>query len=49
MVMANEALRTKIDALAWEKERLAAENLMLRDENPEQAKLLDAEAELGFL
>ena len=41
-----EALRTKVDGLQWEVNRLDAENRKLRDEKPEQGDRLDLAAEL---
>ena len=36
-----EALRTKVDGLQWELHRLEAENLRLREANPEASESLD--------
>ena len=38
---AMEALRTKVDGLQWELHRLEAENLRLREANPEASESLD--------
>ena len=47
--MATEALRTQLDALCVEKQRLEAENAKLRDGNPERAMHLDRETEVKEL
>ena len=39
-----ELLRTQLDNLRLEKQRLEAENARLRNDRPEEAELLDAEA-----
>ena len=39
-----ETLRTKVDNLQWEVNRLDAENRRLRDDNPETAARVDLEA-----
>ena len=44
-----ETLRTKLDGLQWEVNRLQAENLKLKEANPESAKWIDGEAELKEL
>ena len=44
--MATEALRTQLDELKWEANRLEAENRRLREENPEQSRVVTLEAEL---
>ena len=44
--MTLEALRTKLDSLAWENSQLEIENKRLRESNPNQAALVDLEAEL---
>jgi regulator of replication initiation timing len=41
-----EALRTRLDALQWENNRLEAENRRLREEHPEENRVLMFEAEL---
>ena len=41
-----EALRTRLDALQWENNRLEAENRRLREEHPEESRVLTLEAEL---
>ena len=41
-----EALRTRIDSLQWELNKLDVENKRLRDGDPETAARLDAEEEL---
>ena len=38
--MAREALQLKLDSLAWDKERLEAENARLRDQHPDNADLV---------
>ena len=43
-----ETLRTKVDNLQWEVNRLDAENRRLRDDNPETAARVDLEAELEW-
>ena len=40
-----EALRTKLDGLTWNIQRLEAENRRLREENPAVAERLESEAE----
>ena len=44
--MALEALRTQIDALKWDKCQLEAENRKLKAAHPDQATLVELEAEL---
>ena len=41
-----EALRTRIDGLQWEVQRLTTENRKLREEHPGTSELLDRKAEL---
>ena len=41
-----ESLRTKLDNLQWEVNRLDAENRRLRDGDPEASSCVDLEAEL---
>ena len=41
-----DALRTKVDGLQWEINRLDAENRRLREGNPEASERVDLEAEL---
>ena len=41
-----EALRTRIDGLEWEVQRLTTENRKLREDNPGTSELVDREAEL---
>ena len=41
-----EALRTRLDTLQWEMNRLEAENRQLREEHPEEERVLTLEAEL---
>ena len=41
-----EALRTRLDTLQWETNRLEAENRRLREEHPEEDRVLTLEAEL---
>ena len=41
-----EALRTQLDNLQWEVNRLGAENRRLRDEDQEASSCVDLEAEL---
>ena len=40
-----ETLRTKLDGLQWEVNRLQAQNVKLKEVNPEGAKWIDGEAE----
>ena len=47
--MSKEALRTKLDALQVDNQRLQAENAKLRDAQPEGAARADAEAEVARL
>ena len=42
-----EALRTQLDALRLEKQRLEVENARLREANPEGAAQTDAETEMA--
>ena len=44
--MTVEALRTKLDSLVWENSQLEIENKPLRESNPDQAAMVDLEAEL---
>ena len=44
--MSREALRTQLDQLRWESDRVKAENARLRGEKPEQAAIADALAEI---
>ena len=41
-----EALRTQLDNLKWKKNQLKTENRRLREENPDQSRVLQLEAEL---
>ena len=41
-----ETLRTRLDMLQWETNRLEAENRRLREEHPEESQVLMLEAEL---
>jgi len=41
-----EALRTRLDTLQWEANRLEAENRRLREEHPEESRAVTLEAEL---
>ena len=41
-----EALRTRIDQLQWENNRLLAENRRLQDEKPNASRTMALEAEL---
>ena len=47
MATTMEALRTKLDGLQWEVNRLDVENRRLRDANEDASRLVDLEAELG--
>jgi cell division protein FtsB len=47
--MSKEALRTQLDALQIENQRLQAENAKLRDGRPDGAARIDAEAEINRL
>ena len=44
--MALEGLRVQVDSLKWEKAQLEVENRRLKEDNPEQAALVEAEEEL---
>ena len=44
--MAQEALKTQIDSLQWEINRLDAENRKLRESNLERSQFIDLESEL---
>lgn len=44
-----EALRTQVDNLQWDVNRLDAENRWLREENPDATRAVDLEAELEQL
>ena len=44
--MTLEALRTKLDSLGWENSQLEIENKRLREINPDQAAMVNLEAEL---
>ena len=44
--MTLEALRTKLDSLVWENSLLEIENKRLWESNPDQAAMVDLEAEL---
>ncbi len=44
-ITANEALRTQLDSLRVEKQRFEAENDRLREDNPNEAALIDMESE----
>ena len=44
--MTQEALRTQIDKLQWEVNRLEAENRQLGEENPEVSREMSLEDEL---
>ena len=46
--MAQEALKTQIDSLQWEINRLDSENQKLRDINPERSQFVDMEDELSL-
>ena len=46
--MAQEALKTQIDSLQWEINRLDSENQKLRDVNPEKSQFVDMEEELSL-
>ena len=46
--MAQEALKTQIDSLQWEINRLDAENRKLRESNLERSKFVDLESELAL-
>ena len=46
--MAQEALKTQIDNLQWEINRLDSENQKLRDVNPERSRFVDVESELSL-
>ena len=44
--MSKEALRTQLDQLRWEKDRLEAENARLKSDKPDQATISAALAEV---
>ena len=44
--MSKEALRTQLDSICWERDRLQAENARLRSEKPEQAAIAEVMAEV---
>ena len=44
--MSKEALRTQLDSIRWERDRLQAENARLRSEKPEQAAIAEVMAEV---
>ena len=46
--MAQEALKTQIDSLQWEINRLDAENRKLRESNLERSQFIDFESELAL-
>ena len=46
--MAQEALKTQIDSLQWEINRLDAENRKLRESNLERSQFIDLESELAL-
>ena len=46
MMATVEVLRTRLDTLQWETNRLEAENRRLREEHPEESRVLTLEAEL---
>ena len=46
--MAQEALKTQIDSLQWEINRLDSENQKLRDFSPESSRFVDLESELSL-
>ena len=46
--MAQEALKTQIDSLQWEINRLDSENQKLRDFSPERSRFVDLESELSL-
>ena len=46
--MAQEALKTQIDSLQWEVNRLDAENQKLREFNPERSQFVELESELSL-
>ena len=46
--MAQEALKTQIDSLQWEVNRLDDENQKLREFNPERSQFVELESELSL-
>ena len=47
-LMAQEALKTQIDNLQWEINRLDSENQKFRDVSPERSRFVDLENELSL-
>ena len=48
-MFSTEALRVQLDNVQLEKQRLEVENAQLRSERPEEARSVDAEAEVEGL